>query len=439
MANIFFAMYPEFGHLYTSFGLAQKLLASNHDISYLGIPDSEEIVRSKGFEFKSIFEDIFPAGSTYYRIPNQGTSRLWEQINAFKYQKTRNKKFFDFLFTEDIDQLLLDISPDLFIVDSSLPFLALCAYRNGISTLMLSVTLQERSKYLPPLTSSIIPSPNWYNRLMIRLSWENVFIRKSLLGILRLLFGIDLDFPKLLQELAESADYQIDKINTITTLMPGINMLELIMCPEVFDFTRKKPDYMRYIGLSLPAEENADQFPWERLDQDIPLIFCTLGSSISVYSNHRNFIQTLIDSIGNRSNWQLVVGVGTEININNFNNPHSNVILVNWAPYESILKRSSIMINHGGLGSVKQCIYYGVPMIIFPLGRDQPGNAARIKYHGLGLVGDPRRITDKYFNDLIDTIQSDDTYKQRTEEMGVMFREIEIADDGVKFINELLS
>ena len=37
-------------------------------------------------------------------------------------------------------------------------------------------------------------------------------------------------------------------------------------------------------------------------------------------------------------------------------------------------------------GTIKECIYYGVPMLVIPLDRDQPSNAKRIQFHKLGLV-----------------------------------------------------
>jgi UDP:flavonoid glycosyltransferase YjiC (YdhE family) len=64
--------------------------------------------------------------------------------------------------------------------------------------------------------------------------------------------------------------------------------------------------------------------------------------------------------------------------------PH--VGIVERAPQLEILRRASLMITHGGLGSVKECAALGVPMLVFPLKDDQPGNAARVEARGLGRV-----------------------------------------------------
>src|SRR5580692_4466296 len=58
--------------------------------------------------------------------------------------------------------------------------------------------------------------------------------------------------------------------------------------------------------------------------------------------------------------------------------PFDNVTVFKWAPQVEVLQLSAIAIIHGGLGTVKECIYHGVPMIVLPDGYDQPANAARI-------------------------------------------------------------
>ena len=43
------------------------------------------------------------------------------------------------------------------------------------------------------------------------------------------------------------------------------------------------------------------------------------------------------------------------------------------------------MITHGGHGTVMKALIAGVPLIVVPLGRDQPDNAGRVVYVGAGI------------------------------------------------------
>src|SRR5262249_39837236 len=69
-----------------------------------------------------------------------------------------------------------------------------------------------------------------------------------------------------------------------------------------------------------------------------------------------------------------------------------NVRIVPFAPQLTILKKAAVAIIHGGAGAVRECIRFQVPMLVFPATWDQPGNAARVAHHELGLVGQVENI-----------------------------------------------
>jgi UDP:flavonoid glycosyltransferase YjiC (YdhE family) len=79
-----------------------------------------------------------------------------------------------------------------------------------------------------------------------------------------------------------------------------------------------------------------------------------------------------------------------------------NVHFFSKVPQLLVLKNADLHITHGGLGSIKESIYYQVPMLVYPLDLvyDQNGNGLKVEHHGLGLRGifnqdKPPAITDK--------------------------------------------
>jgi len=50
-----------------------------------------------------------------------------------------------------------------------------------------------------------------------------------------------------------------------------------------------------------------------------------------------------------------------------------------------VLPYCSAVVTHGGHGTVLKALAAGVPLVIAPLGRDQPDNAARVIHAGAGL------------------------------------------------------
>jgi len=55
----------------------------------------------------------------------------------------------------------------------------------------------------------------------------------------------------------------------------------------------------------------------------------------------------------------------------------ANARIEPFVPHSEVLKRARLLISHAGHGIVMKGLYYGVPMVLVPWDRDQPGVAAR--------------------------------------------------------------
>jgi UDP:flavonoid glycosyltransferase YjiC (YdhE family) len=62
-----------------------------------------------------------------------------------------------------------------------------------------------------------------------------------------------------------------------------------------------------------------------------------------------------------------------------------NVTVQRWARHADVLPHCSAVVTHGGHGTVMKALAAGVPLVVVPLGRDQPDNAARVVQAGAGL------------------------------------------------------
>jgi MGT family glycosyltransferase len=432
-------MLSEAGHLYATVALAEKLRARGHEVSYLATPDFENRVRSRGFEFVPVLSHLFPEGFANQRPPASATSNRQGFLTILRRQGQLVKDLRDFWSGEEINRLLAGLRPDLLLADSMLPYAALAAYRHGIPTLMVSVTLpQIRDERVPPLTTTLLPGAAPWDRLKIRLAWDRFFLVARLYKRFASLCGVDIDLGRWVRELAEASNYPLDNVNTRTMFAPALSLPELILCPREFDFPRAESPNRYYIEPLLDLAGDNVSFPWNRICGEQPLLFCTLGSQSHHSPFSRRLFQTIMDALATRPERQLVVALGEHLNVADFRVSSPNITAVNWAPHAELVKRASIVINHGGLGTVKQCIYFGVPMIVFPSIRDQPGNAARVKYHGLGLVARPRGVSVGQILALVDTVESDPAFKAKAESMARVFREAEESAPGVRVVEQLL-
>lgn len=439
MPTIAFALLPEAGHYYAVMGLAHKLKAAGHRIYFLGILDFQSMIVSQGFEFISFLEDVFPAGFIQAQaMGNPGAER--EGIfKTMKRESNRVKELNATWFKDALYEKLKDIQPDLVLVDSYLAYLALVTYRYQIPSILISVTLpQYKEKGIPPITSIYIPTNKKRNPFRANLAWAGCYLRNYAGMRLASIFGIDINYRRLMHRLAKFGGYPEKEIYAYNAFIPGLNLPELILCPRELDFPRKENPHSLYIESSLPAPKPDTSFPWDKITANRPLIFCTLGSQSHQWRGSSRFFQTMIQLFEARPEWQLVISLGQYINIEEFKTTAPNIVIVNWAPHAEVLKRTTLMVNHGGLGTVKECIYYDVPMISIPFMRDQPGNAARVAYHGLGILLPKNKISRQNLENAIERILNEPSFRTNVQRMGARFREIEASGVGVQTIARFL-
>src|SRR5205085_4052130 len=150
------------------------------------------------------------------------------------------------------------------------------------------------------------------------------------------------------------------------------------------------------------------------------------------------FFQMFMDTMAERPAWQGVVAVGNFLKADIFKCP-ANVVVVNEAPQVEILKRASLMVYHGGISGVKESIFMGVPMLLIPLFYDQPGNAARVVYHGLGARLPLKKLSTRELGRLIDAVLEDPSYSARAKLMSKRFVELENRAPAVEIVESVLA
>ncbi len=121
----------------------------------------------------------------------------------------------------------------------------------------------------------------------------------------------------------------------------------------------------------------------------------------------------------------MVMNTGKVLTREDFPHIPADTILVNVAPQLQILQKAALMVTHGGLNSIKECIFFNVPMVVYPISFDQPGNSARVSYHGLGKVGNLKKATPESIHALIQEVLSDAEIRNNVEKMSKIFRESE--------------
>lgn len=414
-----------------SFALARKLQNRGHRIFYLTIPDTEDRIRAQGFEWIPVFTQVFPKGE----LEKQSASEVQGKAYGAAEFKARLRGMCDLLRDNEIGRATSRIHPGLFLVSSGMPWVGIGASKTGIPVIQFSSNLISVEDWsVPPFRTNLVPDDSLLSRMRIMLAWKKLFFRRRFRNRAW-------DISSELKALARDCGFPRDKIDFSVETWPRLLLPELVFCPKELDFPRRKiPEGAFFVEASIDVQRKDDSFPWSHLDELRPIVFCALGSLVTTKAAPQasRFFQMFLDAIRDRPALQAVVAIGGYLKPEEFDCP-ANALLVNHAPQIELLKRCAVMVGHGGFSSVKECIFMGVQMLLVPLSYDEPGNAARVVYHKIGLRLQLEEVSAGTLGSCIDTLLEDTAYRDNVRRMSQEFVEIEERSPACQIIEKALA
>jgi len=419
VATIAIFPYPWAADLNSSFGLARKLALRGHDVRFVCLPDAESRIRAQGFAFAPFLPAVFPAGTLEADVPS------W--LDRFRATCAA-------LVEGELERVVTSVGADGLMISSWTPWIGVAASRLGVPALNFSSTfLSVEDPLVPPFGTDIVPGTTPFWELRTRLAWRRMFLGRRLLRTA-------VNVRPEMERLARAFRFPLDRIDFRVETWPRLRQRELVLCPREFDFPRgREPEGACSVEASIDLHRRDVEFPWERLRDDRPLVYFSLGSVVTFKFRAKasRLIQIVLDVLAARPGLQGVVPIGRQLDPAGFRCPE-NVAMVAEAPQLRLLERARLMITHGGLTGVKESIYYGVPMIVVPFFYDQPGNAARVVFHGLGREARLDRLDAEAFGSLVDAVMRDPSYAAAAGRMSRVFADYERAAPAVEQVDEAL-
>jgi UDP:flavonoid glycosyltransferase YjiC (YdhE family) len=147
---------------------------------------------------------------------------------------------------------------------------------------------------------------------------------------------------------------------------------------------------------------------------DPPTVYFTLGTEFVLESG--DLLERALAGLGGLPA-QVVATVGSELDPAALGSPAPNVHLERYVPQSAILPRASVVVCHGGSGSVLGALAHGLPLVLLPMGADQPQNARRCAELGVGLVLDVVAATPEDVRVAAANVLSDPSYRVAAERL----------------------
>jgi UDP:flavonoid glycosyltransferase YjiC (YdhE family) len=149
--------------------------------------------------------------------------------------------------------------------------------------------------------------------------------------------------------------------------------------------------------------------PWKAARPGSPTVYFTLGTIFNLESG--DLFDRVIAGLAQLP-VDLVVTVGRHLDPAEFGPQPEHVHIERYLPQPLVLPHCQLVVSHGGSGSVIGALAHGVPMVLIPMGADQPHNAARCRQLGLARVLDAVRLTSDTARDAASAVLADPAYRR---------------------------
>jgi hypothetical protein len=406
MANIL--IWPDInfepGHWRPVIAMAQKL-SQQHTIHFLTTPECEIILQGYGYNYTVIFEDYYPVG--------------YSTLASDKPEEARSRIDHCQRIAEGHLQTVFDtFRPDLLIAGYFIAMEAqLISYRHQIQ---LPNNNTRQFPYL--ITTTFLRHPN-----------EDPAITS-----LRFLVHHSQEIASKLMNAADSARHYDGSFDSIKEFIePMDNKLELITCPKSLDYDnfvhRQKT---RYVEPSILIE------PGDGFDPGIPykLIYASAGSRVRDYLESARKLFQILERLTNLPNMNLRylnLAVGHDLQEDFYNKPRIHIS--GWANQTADLQKAKSAVIHGGLATLKECIYFGIPPVIVPLGKDQMDNALRVLKKKLGTMVMLDTLTPDLLANAIIDVEKCFEIRDNIDTLKLEFQALERQAPSVGLVNDCLN
>lgn len=165
-----------------------------------------------------------------------------------------------------------------------------------------------------------------------------------------------------------------------------------------------------------------------------PLVYVTLGTIFNLESG--DLFERVLAGLRELA-IDVVVTVGRELDPHVLGRQPSNVHVRSYIPQSLLLPHCELVVAHAGSGSVVGALAYGVPMVLLPIGADQPFNAARCEDLHVGRVLNAFEATSEDVRLAATAVLGDVTYKQSAKRLEAEIASLPGPEYGVRLLERL--
>lgn len=166
-------------------------------------------------------------------------------------------------------------------------------------------------------------------------------------------------------------------------------------------------DGYAFVGPSIAARTAQADGVLKDIGNERPL-YVSLGT---VFNQATSFYKLCFEAFGDAAH-TVVMAVGQRTRIADLGEIPANFIVRDYVPQTDVLQRAKLFVTHGGMNSVHEGLYYGVPLVVIPQGADQPLIARQVAGLGAGVQLDMQGLTAAQLREAVEHVLSDGAVRE---------------------------
>ncbi|MCB0187544.1 MAG: hypothetical protein KDE31_24920 [Caldilineaceae bacterium] len=343
MAEIVVFNVPGSGHVNPTLPVVAELVARGHAVRYFNTARFQAAIERTGAAFRSYPNGAMMEVAFMQRAGNLAT------ISSFLLQES--ERLLPWLCTE-----LAKERPDLVLFD------AIALWGMQVARLQQLPSVASIGLFIFEGTKGLI-------------GWRDTVhqMRQALPHI-----------PALLRSRRRLTRRYGAKIFPSQAIFPAVSDCNLVYTSREF-----QPDssfvneHFHFVGPSIAHGVRGDSdFPWHELDGSRPRVYLSLGT---IYNDNLTFYRQVLETFADYPA-QFIVALGRQVQIEALGAIPANFLIQPTVPQLELLPKVDLFISHGGMNSVNEALYFGVPLVIVPQQIEQMLNGRQSARKGAAIL-----------------------------------------------------
>ena len=361
MSSFLFCAWDGGGAVFPTLSLARALAERGHDVRVLGDPVLRAEIEATGAE--AVAWTRTPHRTE--RTPETDLFKDWEARTPMGgFTRIRDRLMFGRAaeVAHDVMDELQSRPADVIVTEVMLAGALVAGEAAGVPVALITTTVDVMpAPGRPPFGPGLRPASGPLGRLR-----DSALDRFSRSGWNRGLPALN----------AARAEFGLQPVDDAVDSLGRVDRV-LVLTSGAFDYPElPRHPKVRVVGPRLDDPEWAGELALPRGDE--PLVLVGLSST---YQEQEAVLRRTAQALGTLPVRGLVT-TGPAVR------PFAaagNVSVVEAAPHTAVLPHTAAVVTHGGHGTVMKALAAGVPMVVMPMGRDQPENARRVLAAGAGV------------------------------------------------------